>query len=110
MVKSDKILLQGIGVGILACGLVFLIAPTVGRVLLNFLFLFYVLVRVAYYSKIWKKPFLASDKQRLVLVSILALCVLLNFVGLSQSYFLPILLIALEYLILVNKDKQPEKQ
>lgn len=110
MVKSDKVLLQGVGVGILACGLVFLMAPTVGRILLNFIFLFYVLVRAAYYGKIWKKPFLALDKQRLVLVSILAVCVLLNFVGLSQSYFLPILLIALEYLRLVNNDKQPENQ
>lgn len=110
MIKSDRLLIHWVGVGVLACGIVVLISPTVGRIALNFIFLFYILIRFGYYRKIWKGPFTASDKQRLILAAILTICVLLNFIGLSESYFLPIFLLMLEYLSIMNRERQTEKK
>jgi hypothetical protein len=105
MERDDRIIIHWVGVGILACGILMLISPTYGRIALNFIFLIYMLIRVSYYRKIWKKPFTASDKQRLVLLVVLGLCVLLNFSAISENYFLPVFLITLEYLSIVNRER-----
>lgn len=109
MNKTDKLLIYWIGIGVLACGAVMMFSATAGQIALNFLFLFYVLVRIAYYRKIWKKPFRGIDKQRFVLLVVLAMCVLLNFLGLQESYFLLIFILMVEYLLLINMERQDKQ-
>jgi hypothetical protein len=106
MSKADKLLIYWIGVGVFACGAVMLFSSTAGQIALNFLFLFYALVRTAYYRKIWKGKFTSTDKQRLVLLVVLSMCVLLNFLGLQESYFLLIFILMLDYLLVVNRERQ----
>lgn len=109
MNNADKLLIYWIGLGVLACGAIMLFSTTAGRIAMNFLFLFYVLVRVGYYRKIWKGPFKSADKQRLVLLAVLSVCVLLNFLGLQESYFLLIFILMLEYLIVASRDRQEKR-
>lgn len=106
MNKADKLLIYWVGAGVLACGAVMMFSSTAGQIALNFLFLFYVLVRIAYYRKIWKSPFKSVDKQRLVLLAVLSMCVLLNFLGLQESYFLLIFILMVEYLLVINRERQ----
>jgi hypothetical protein len=106
MNKADKLLIYWMGIGVLACGAIMMFSTTVGQITLNFLFLLYILVRVAYYRKIWKSPFKSIDKQRLVLLVVLSMCVLLNFLGLQESYFLLIFILMLEYLLVINRERQ----
>lgn len=109
MDRNGKILIHWVGVGILGCGLIMLFNLILGRIILNFIFLFYILVRSFYFKKIWKGPFKSVDKQRFILLSILSILVLLNFIGMFESYFSLIFIIMLEYLLIINRENQEQK-
>lgn len=110
MNKADKLLIYWVGIGVIACGAVMLFSSTAGRISLNFLFLLYVLARIAYYRKIWGSPFTSTDKQRLVLLAILSMCVLLNFIGLQDSYFLLIFMLMVEYLLVISRERKEKSE
>jgi hypothetical protein len=106
MNKADKLLIYWVGLGVLGCGALMMFSSVAGKIALNFLFLFYILVRIAFYRKIWKKPFRSVDKQRFMLLVVLSICVLLNLLGLQESYFLLIFILMLEYLLVIGRDRQ----